>query len=158
MVGTARFGGLLLFVGLLTALSVEAQPQGRRGRGRGGPRRAEMMLAARLPVEQVLGFLAFNAEVELTNDQLLKVRDALKGLYAKRSELAKEMREGDRQAVMEKMGGLRTEMTQNLSSVLKPAQVEKLKEFMQRIQRRRQGGRRPGGGQGRRGGDGGTDS
>ncbi len=154
MVGAARFGGLLLLVGLFTALSAEAQPRGRGGGGRGGPRRAEMMLAARLPVEQVLGFLAFDAEVGLTNDQLLQVRDALKGIYTKRKELAKEMREGDRQAVMEKMGGLRTEMTQNLSSALKPAQVEKLKEFMQQMQQRRQGGRRRGGGQGRRGGGG----
>lgn len=140
---------LFLFFFLFLKLPAEAQR-----RGQGGLRRTEIMLTIRLPVEQILGFLAFDHTVELTNDKLLEIREVLRGIYVKRSKLLKEMEKGDRQEVMEKTGELRTLMTKNLSLTLNPEQVVKLKKFMQKRQRRGQGGRRPGRNHGQRGSSG----
>lgn len=137
---------------LFGALDVGAQPDGGRGeRGdRGGMRGGAMMAMRFVPIEQILGFLAFNETVGLSNEQLGKVRDALKAVYSERAELVKKMSGGnDREAAMTDVRKLRSQMTQKLTAVLDAKQVEALKGYMQEMNQR--GGR---GGQGRPGGRG----
>ncbi len=146
-----RITGLALIACILLAFAVEAaaQPEGRGGRGRGrrgGAARLRMML----PVEQTLGFLAFDRKMALKDDQLLKIRGALKEIHGKRAELEKEMRNGaDRQQVMQKLGGLRDTMFKEVKAVLDDSQDRVLDGYLERMrrgfQRGRGGGRRGGG-------------
>lgn len=153
------FAMALLMVG---ALDVWAQPGGggrggERGGDRGG-RRGAMMAVRNVPVEQVLGFLAFDDKVALDLEQLGKVRDALKAIHTERADLVKKLSgSGDQEAAMTAVRKLRGQMTQKLSAILKPDQVETLKKYMQNMNQRGgrggQGGQRREGG-GRRGGGG----
>ena len=151
------FATALLMFG---ALDVWAQPGGGGGRGdrggRGGMRGA-MMAMRSVPVEQILGFLAFDEKVNLNVEQLGKVRDALKGIHADRAELVQKLRGSeDQEAAMNEVRKLRMQMTQKLTAVLDAKQVEALKEYMQNMNQR--GGQGGQGGRGRergRRGDGG---
>ena len=149
----------ILAVTLLMASSIDiwAQPGGGQ-RGQRGQRGGGQVLRF-LPVEQILGYLAFDDKAALGNDQLIKVREVLKATHAKRAELQRSMRgNNDQQAAMQEVRKLRTEMTQGLSAILNEDQTKGLQEYMQRMGQRGRGG--PGGrgsgrGSGRRGGGGG---
>ena len=146
----AMTGVLALMAAALTCDTVVAQPGGgggggRRGAGGGG-----------INASQILGMLAFDQESNITDDQLVKLRNALRPVNQKQNDLMRSVRSGERdfQDVREDMMSLRTELLAAVSSVLSPPQVERLKDQMQRQAQRggRQGGQR--GGQ-RGGGDGG---
>ena len=137
-------GLLALTFALVT--EVLAQPGGggrRRGGGGGG-----------VNASQILGMLAFDAESNITDDQLVKLRAALKPVHQKQTDLLRSIRSGERdfQDVREDMLSLRGELIEAVSAVLRAAQVERLKPQMQR-QAQRGGGQR--GQRGQRGGGGG---
>ncbi len=156
MKGAARIGCFALAIGLFASLSVEAQPRGggRGGGGRGG--RGRMMAARFVPVEQTLGFLAFDKKIGLADDQLLKVRNELKTVHKKRAELMEGMQggEGDREAMMEQVRALRGEMLDKLTSLLTAEQNKTLDEYMERMRNFGGRGGRRGGGERQRGGGG----
>jgi hypothetical protein len=140
--------GLVGFLVVILAFdAVIAQPpgggggRGRGGRGGGG-----------VNAGQILGMLAFDAESNLSDEQLVGLRNALQPVYQKQQDLMRSVRSGDRdfQDVREDMMALRGELLEAVSAVLTTAQVERLKTQMQRQANR--GGR---GGQGGRGGGGG---
>lgn len=148
------FGVLAMAMLIATACDVWAQP---RGDGGGQGRRGGVQVQRFLPVEQVLSYLAFNDNIALTDEQLTKVRATLKGIYTKRQELQRSMRENnDQQAAMQSVRELRMEMTQGLREILTADQDKLFQEQMQRMSQRGQRGQ---GGQGRggqgRGGQGG---
>ena len=140
--------GLVGFLVVILAFdAVIAQPpgggggRGRGGRGGGG-----------VNAGQILGMLAFDAESNLSDEQLVGLRNALQPVHQKQQDLMRSVRSGDRdfQDVREDMMALRGELLEAVSAVLTTAQVERLKTQMQRQATR--GGR---GGQGGRGGGGG---
>ncbi len=120
-----------------------AQPGG-RGRA-GGGMRARFLL----PVEQVLGFLAFDEQMALSDDQLVRVRAELKDVYTKRSALTAEMGSGDRQAAFQKVSALRNEMFEGIKKILAEKQNAALKRYLKRLadgaRTRRERGRQQGG-------------
>lgn len=159
------FGFLAVAMLMAASCDVWAQPQGggqggQRGqRGQGG-QRGGVQVQRFLPVEQVLTYLAFNENVGLSDEQLVKVRASLKGVYTERQELQRSLRgSNDQQAAMQQVRALRMEMTQGLNAILNEDQVKGLQEMMQRMGQRGQGQRGQRGGQGgqggRRGGGGG---
>lgn len=153
-----RLVGVVAMTLLLTAsLDLWAQPGG-GGRGGGGARGggAAQQVLRNLPIEQVLGYLAFDEDVALSNDQFVKVREALKSAYSGRAELQRSIRgNNDQQAAMQEIRKLRTEMLQGLSAILNDDQTKALQTYMQRMtQRGGRGGRGGPGGRGSRGGRG----
>ncbi len=141
---------------ILTVVSqIFAQPGGGPDGGRNGRGGGAMVAMRFVPVEQILGFLAFDEKVGLSNEQLVKVKDELKAIHAKRAGILKNFQgSDDREAVMGEVQKLRADMTQKLSAVLKPDQVETLKVYMQQINQRGGPGGQRGGQGGQRGGDG----
>lgn len=155
MQGFRLFGFLAVAMLLVASCDVWAQPQ-RGGQGQGGRgQRGGVQVQRFLPVEQVLSYLSFNENVALSDEQLVKVRASLKGVYAKRQELQRSLRgSNDQQAAMQKVRALRMEMMQGLTAILNEKQTKVFQEQMQRMgQRGQQRGQR--GGQGGRGGRGG---
>jgi hypothetical protein len=152
MIATALF--------MFGALDVWAQPEGGQGERGAGGRGGAMMAMRSIPIEQILGFLAFDEKVGLSHEQLGKVRDALKAVYVERSALVKKLGDNnDRETTMTEVRKLRGQMTQKLTAVLDANQVEALKGYMQEMNQR--GGRGGQGGPGGRGSggrrDGGND-
>ena len=150
------FGFLAVAMLMVASCDVWAQPQrGGQGQGqRGQGQRGGVQVQRFLPVEQALTYLAFNENVALSDEQLVKVRASLKGVYVKRQELQRSLRgSNDQQAAMQKVRALRMEMMQGLTAILNEGQTKALQEQMQRIGQR---GQRGGQGQrGQRGGQGG---
>ena len=151
MKALVRLGIGILALNLLVALPALSQPQ-RMGGGGG-----RMMGPRGMSPGQLLGFLAFDEEIALSDDQLLKLRVALKEAHKKHQEIMEEMMEGmqsggmDFQEMRPKMMELTKETMERASSVLDEEQVERLKEHMQEMQSRRGpggGGRPPRGGGG----------
>ena len=140
----ATIGMLATMAAVLMFDTVMAQPEG-GGRRRGG---------GGVNASQILGMLAFDEESNVTDDQLVRLRNALKPINQKQNDLMRSVRSGDRdfQDVREDMMALRGELLEAVSSVLNTAQVERLKEQMQRLAQRGQGGE---GGRRQRGGGGG---
>ena len=142
-----RLGIGILAFNLLVALPALSQPQ-RMGGGGG-----RMMAPRGMSPGQLLGFLAFDEKIELKDDQLLKLRVALKETHKKHQEMMEEMlsEETDFQEMRQQMMELTRETMERASSVLDEEQVERLKEHMQEMQSRRGpggGGRPPRGGGG----------
>ncbi len=149
-VGSA-VAGMTLIACMVFAIALEAtaQPDRRGGRGRGG-RGGGARLRMMLPLEQTLGFLAFDKKLALKDNQLIKIRSDLKDIHAKRAELEKQMRSGaDRQQLMQKLGGIRGAMFEKIKAVLDDRQDKILDRYLERtprgFQRGRGGGRRGGG-------------
>ena len=134
MTGIKRMAVFALALMAFGAVEVVAQPDGRAGAG-------GAMMMRFVPIEQVLGFLAFDENMGVSNEQLLKVRNELVPIYAKRAELMKNA-SGDREGMMQNMQKLRGEMTQKLTAVLQPKQVDQLKSYMQQMAPQREGGAR----------------
>ena len=147
--------GMTLIACMVFAFAVEAtaQPDRRGGRGRGG-RGGGARLRMMLPLEQTLGFLAFDEKLALKDNQLIKIRSELKDIHEKRAELEKEMRSGaDRQQLMQKLGGIRGSMFEKIKAVLDDRQDKILDRYLERLRRgfqRGRGGGRRGGGPSRR--------
>ena len=139
------------------ALDAWAQPGGggrggERGGERGG-RRGAMMAMRNVPIEQILGFLAFDDKVALSNELLGKIRGELKTIHVERASLVKKLSTGaDQESAMTAIRKLRAQMTQKLSAILKPSQVKALQTYMKNMNQRGGRGERGGGGQRREGG------
>ena len=142
----------MLALALLVAGPAMAQPpEGQRPGGAGA-------MGARFNVEQLMGSLAFDEKIGVTDDQLIKLRGALKEIYGKQQDMMKKLRGGSREGMRERMTAMRTEMMtmrtqmmEKIATVLNEKQVEQLKKTMQRAQSQR-GGRQGRGGRQREGG------
>ena len=132
---------------------LEAQPGGRRG-GMGGG----------VAPEQIFSLLAFDEKFNVTDKQLVALREVLKPLFVEQRQMLAEMFSGGRggetdfRALREKMREQQTKMREQimaaLATALEAEQVEALKAHLQQQQRQQQrqrGGPR-GGGDGPQGG------
>ena len=139
-------------IGLSSAVALEAQPGGRRGGSGGG-----------VSPEQVFSLLAFDEKFNVTDKQLIALRQALKPLFVEQRQMMAEMFSGGRgetdfRALREKMreqqSKMREKMMAALATALDAEQIEALKAHLQQAQRQQQrqrGGPR-GGGEGPQGG------
>ena len=135
---------------LSSAVALEAQPGGRRG-GMGGG----------IAPEQIFSLLAFDEKFNVTDKQLIALRQALKPLFVEQRQMMAEMFSGgetDFRALREKMreqqSKMREKITAALATALDAEQIEALKTHLQQAQRQQQrqrGGPR-GGGDGPQGG------
>ena len=137
---------------LSSAVALEAQPGGRRGGSGGG-----------VSPEQVFSLLAFDEKFNVTDKQLIALRQALKPLFVEQRQMVAEMFSGrggetDFRALREKMreqqSKMREQMMAALATALDAEQIEALKAHLQQAQRQQQrqrGGPR-GGGEGPQGG------
>ena len=139
---------------LSSAVALEAQPGGRRGGSGGG-----------VSPEQVFSLLAFDEKFNVTDKQLIALRQALKPLFVEQRQMMAEMfssgsrgGETDFRALREKMreqqSKMREKMMAALAAALDAEQIEALKAHLQQAQRQQQrqrGGPR-GGGDGPQGG------
>ncbi len=139
---------------LSSAVALEAQPGGRRGGSGGG-----------VSPEQVFSLLAFDEKFNVTDKQLIALRQALKPLFVEQRQMMAEMfssgsrgGETDFRALREKMreqqSKMREKMMAALATALDAEQIEALKAHLQQAQRQQQrqrGGPR-GGGEGPQGG------
>ena len=132
---------------------LEAQPGGRRG-GMGGG----------VAPEQIFSLLAFDEKFNVTDKQLVALREVLKPLFVEQRQMLAEMfssgrgGETDFRAMRERMREQQAEMREKimagLATALEAEQVEALKAHLQQQQRQQQrqrGGPR-GGGDGPQGG------
>lgn len=138
---------------LASAVALEAQPGGRRGGTSGG-----------IAPEQIFSLLAFDEKFNVTDKQLVALREALKPLFVEQRQMMAEMfssgsrAETDFRALREKMreqqSKIREKMMAALATALSAEQVEALKAHLQQAQRQQQrqrggprgGGDGPGGG------------
>ena len=134
---------------LTSTVALEAQPGGRRG-GMGGG----------IAPEQIFSLLAFDEKFNVTDKQLVALRQALKPLFVEQRQMMAEMFSGevDFRAMREKMREHQTKMRDKIMAALATAldaeQIEALKAHLQQAQRQQQrqrGGPR-GGGDGPQGG------
>ena len=137
---------------LTSAVALEAQPGGRRGGTGGG-----------IAPEQIFSLLAFDEKFNVTDKQLIALRQALKPLFVEQRQMMAEMFSGGRgeadfRALREKMREHQTKMRDKIMAALATAldaeQIEALKTHLQQAQRQQQrqrGGPR-GGGDGPQGG------
>ena len=148
MTGTRKLALWTVVFGLLSILPLEAQPGGRGGRGGFG---------GGISPGQVFGLLAFDEKFNVTDEQLLALRDALKPLHGEQQQALADMFSGevDWQSMRETMREMQMKMRSNvmvvLSETLEKEQIELLKTHMKEQQeqmRSRFGGR----GRGPRGG------
>jgi hypothetical protein len=106
------------------------------------------MVRMMLPLEQTLGYLAFDKPMALTDAQLIQIRSKLKAIGVERDKLAEEMAGSgaDRQAMMADVGKLRAGMVEGLKDVLDDRQDALFDGYLKRLQQMRergqQGGRR----------------
>ena len=138
---------------LSSAVALEAQPGGRRG-GMGGG----------IAPEQIFSLLAFDEKFNVTDKQLVALRQALKPLFVEQRQMLAEIFSGGRggetdfRALREKMreqqAKMRDKIMAALATALDAEQIEALKTHLQQQQRQQQrqrGGPR-GGGEGPQGG------
>lgn len=147
-----QIGRLGLVVGCVAILAGSASAQ----RPGGGRRNPAMMVRMMLPLEQTLGYLAFDGDMGLTDAQLVAVRSALKPVDKERARLAGEMGgDVDRQQMMASVGKLRADMFARIKEVLDDRQDALLDTYLERMRQRMQRGGQRGGGrdQFRRGGE-----
>jgi len=143
----------IVAVCLSSAVALEAQPGGRRGGSGGG-----------VSPEQVFSLLAFDEKFNVTDKQLIALRQVLKPLFVEQRQMMAEMFSGGRggetdfRALREKMREQQSKMREKTMAVLATAldaeQIEALKAHLQQAQRQQQrqrGGPR-GGGDGPQGG------
>ena len=139
---------------LASTMALEAQPGGRRG-GMGGG----------IAPEQIFSLLAFEEKFNVTDKQLVALREVLKPLFVEQRQMMAEMfssarrgGETDFRALREKMREQQSKMREKIMAALATAlddeQIEALKAHLQQAQRQQQrqrGGPR-GGGDGPQGG------
>ena len=106
--------------------------------------------------EQVFSLLAFDEKFNVTDKQVVALRQALRPLYVEQQQMLAEMFSGevDFRAMRQKMREQQTEMRDKIMTALATAldaeQIEALKAHLQQAQHQRGGPR--GGGDGPRGG------
>lgn len=136
-------------IGLSSAVALEAQPGGRRG-GMGGG----------IAPEQIFSLLAFDEKFDVTDKQLIALRQALKPLFVEQRQMMAEMFSGEtdframREKIREQQAKMREKIMAALATALDAEQIEALKAHLQQQQRQQQrqrGGPR-GGGDGPQGG------
>ena len=137
---------------LSSTVALEAQPGGRRGGTGGG-----------VSPEQIFSLLAFDEKFNVTDKQLVALREVLKPLFVEQRQMLAEMFSGGRgetdfRALREKMreqqSKMREQMMAGLAAALDAEQIEALRAHLQQQQRQQQrqrGGPR-GGGDGPQGG------
>ena len=143
----------IIVLGLSSVAVLEAQPGSRRG-GMGGG----------IAPEQVFSLLAFEEKFNVTDKQLVALREVLKPLFVEQQQMMAEMfssasrGETDFRALREKMREQQSKMREQIMAALATAlddeQIEALKAHLQQAQRQQQhqrGGPR-GGGDGPQGG------
>ena len=149
MAKAAKMGLLALLISLVSSWSATAQPGG--GGGFGGGR--GMMRGGAAP-EQILGLLAFDEKMAVSDEQLVQLRAALREPYEKQRKMQEDLRasfaeggaeEMDWEALRETMMAMRTELMETVAGVLDEGQVEALKKHLQDQQARRGGRGGPGG-------------
>lgn len=124
---------------------LEAQTGSRRG-GMGGG----------MAPEQVFSLLAFDEKFNVTDKQVVALRQALRPLYVEQQQVLAEMFSGEvdframRQKMREQQTKMRDKIMTALATALDAEQIEALKAHLQQAQRQRGGPR--GGGDGPRGG------
>ena len=114
---------------LLVGAMAWAQPQ-RGGQGMPGGRMGGGM---GMPVEMVLGQLALDPRIELSDEQLLQLRASLRDLYQEQAQMREDTRSGDvdfRQ-MREIMAGFREDLTAALSAVLTEDQLGQYNEAVE---------------------------
>ena len=137
---------------LSSAVALEAQPGGRRGSSGGG-------MGGGVAPEQIFGLLAFEEKFNVTDKQLIALREVLGPLYVEQRQMMAEMfssgsrGETDFRALREKMREQQSKMREQIMAALAAAldaeQIEALKAHLQQAQRQQQrqrGGPRGGGG------------
>ena len=142
----------IVAIGLSSVSVLEAQPGGRRG-GMGGG----------IAPEQIFSLLAFDEKFNVTDKQLIALRQALKPLFVEQRQMMAEMFSGGRgetdfralrEKVREQQSKMREKIMAALATALDAEQIEALKTHLQQAQRQQQrqrGGPR-GGGDGPQGG------
>jgi len=106
-------------------------------RGGGGEGNWMAMMGQRMvPVESVLGFLAFDEGVNLEDGRLAKVREVLRSIVKERRDLGSA---GDREAVMEQAAALNKEMAASLKTVLTASQNDALTGHLADLESRGRG-------------------
>ena len=130
----------ILVLALLIAGPALAQPQ--QGQRLG----SASTMGRGSSAEQLLGTLAFDEKIDVTDDQLLKLRSALKMIYGKQQDMAKKLRGGSREGMRDRMMAmrtemmaLRTEMMETVETVLNEKQLKQLKEKIKKTHSRRGG-------------------
>lgn len=106
--------------------------------------------------EQVFSLLAFDEKFNVTDKQVIALRQVLKPLYVEQQQMLAEMFSGEvdframRQKMREQQTKMRDKIMTALATALDAEQIEALKAHLQQEQRQRGGPR--GGGDGPRGG------
>ena len=142
---TRRMAVWTVVLSLSSVLLLEAQPGGRRGFTGGG-------MAAGVSPEQVFSLLAFDEKLNVTDKQLIALREVLKPLYVEQRQMMAEMFVGaggsgarDFQAMREALRDQQSEMRDRIMGALATAltgeQIEALKAHLQQGQRQRGGPR-----------------
>lgn len=126
---------------LLAASLAWSQPRG--GQGMAGGR---MGGGTGMSAEQILGFLALDPDIDLTDTQLVELRASLRRIYQGQLELRENLRSGavDFQGLREEIVTLRTELMDQVKGVLTEEQQQKLGAAQEAMQSRASRGRRPG--------------
>ena len=129
MKGVVKLTIGLLGLGLFAILQAGAQPGSQMRGGR------MMMGAGGGSPEQILGFLAFDDKVGLKDDQLLKLRGALKETYQKHLKMRETMQsgEGDFEEMRQQIQTLQGEIEEKAAGILDEKQLEQLKTYLQNL-------------------------
>ena len=127
---------------------LEGQPGGRRGGMSGG-------MGSGVSPEQVFSLLAFDERFNVTDKQLIALREVLKPLYAEQRQTMAELFSGARdfqamrQELRDQQAEMRDRITGALATALTGEQIEAVKAHLQQGRRQRGGSW---GGDGPRGG------
>ena len=124
---------------------LESQPGGRRGGMSGG-------MGSGVSPEQVFSLLAFDEKLNVSDKQLIALREVLKPLYVEQREMMAEMFGGAggsgvrdfqamREALREQQGEMRDKIMGALATALTGKQIEGLKARLQQGQWQRGGPR-----------------
>jgi len=111
-------------VALLVAVAALCAAARSGAQGGGGPR--SLTVREIVPVEMVLGYVAF--EMNVPDEQLVQVRRTLRGVHAKRERVVMEMltRKVEAREVRARVFSLRRQMLQGLSVALDDEQEVEL--------------------------------
>lgn len=114
--------------GLFFAFPIDAQTQPQQGNPQ--PQQIEQFVHQSLPVEGILGYLAFSQN--LGDERLVKVCKTLRQTHEKRQEMANQVQQGqmDVQHIQKTVMELRTKMVVDLSNDLTDAQTQSLKQAL----------------------------
>ncbi len=125
---TRKLALWVVVVGLASGVVLQAQPRGPSGMGGG------------TAPEQILGLLAIDEKFNVTDKQLLALREALKPIYVERQKMLAEMFSGGtdframRQKMRDQQAKMRDQIMAALATSLGDEQIEALKAHLQQQQ------------------------